>query len=214
MKKFKVNLFIDSATRKMYDLKAMDSMGRSGVPVGIASELVKGDTAIWTIVFNDMFMDGQTAFYAKFMNQMLPDFELTDINGYTIKSSDLKHRILAIDFWSITCPPCIAEMPTLNKLADSLKNKVTFLAFAPLDTKEELQHFLLKHKFNYKIIPNSSDFAKSLGLNSYPTNFVVDRQGRIVSILEGIDLDSTTRRPVFENVEKELRAVIAKEGAK
>jgi thiol-disulfide isomerase/thioredoxin len=192
VKKFKVNLFTDKETGRVYDIKIIDSIGKSGQPVQISSVATAGDTANWTIAFTREVKPTETPLYKKQFQQPFPAYTLKDIEGHMIKSSDLIGKTVLINFWSISCGPCIAEMPMLNRMVDSLGNKnIYFLAFA-LDGSDELVPFLKKHPFKYTIIPDAGKFADEVGVSGYPTNLLIDGKGVVVSVIEGIHIDKDT----------------------
>ncbi|MBC8111723.1 MAG: redoxin domain-containing protein [Verrucomicrobia bacterium] len=60
----------------------------------------------------EMFLEsGDQVFRKAHLNKPLPDFELKDMNGKIISSKDLKGKFVHINFWSVTCVPCIQEFP-------------------------------------------------------------------------------------------------------
>lgn len=63
--------------------------------------------------------------------KMIPGLNFTTINGKRYSNSDLRGKILVINFWFKGCAPCVAEMPSLNKLRNEFKDKnVLFIGFA------------------------------------------------------------------------------------
>lgn len=108
-----------------------------------------------------------------------PDFETKDINGNTIKLRDLKGKIVVINFWFTTCPPCIMEIKDLNKIANKYKkNGVVFLAVT-FDNKDKITPFLKEHPFYYKIISDATIIRK-YGINGFPTSILIDKEGKIM----------------------------------
>ncbi|MFN3316252.1 MAG: redoxin domain-containing protein, partial [Raineya sp.] len=89
------------------------------------------------------------------------DFEATTIEGEKIKLSDLKGKIVVLNFWFKACKPCIMEIPELHLLAEKYKSEnVVFIALA-LDSEEVVKEFLEKEKFGYKHIANARVIANS-----------------------------------------------------
>jgi thiol-disulfide isomerase/thioredoxin len=112
------------------------------------------------------------------VGKKFPEFKMTDINGKKWSSKELKDKIVVMNFWFVECPPCIAEMPSLNKLVEKYRNndKVIFLSVANTD-KEKLKKFLSKKEFKYHHIAReqSKDYLSDWGINGYPQNMVVNR---------------------------------------
>ncbi|MDZ7647241.1 MAG: TlpA disulfide reductase family protein [Cytophagales bacterium] len=66
-----------------------------------------------------------------------PDFISKTITGELISLTELKGKVVVINFWFTSCAPCITEMPTLNRLVEEFKYKdVVFIAFARDDVME------------------------------------------------------------------------------
>jgi peroxiredoxin len=113
--------------------------------------------------------------------QSLPAFTMRDMAGHKYTSKDLAGKIIVLNFWFIGCPPCRMEIPELNKLVEqnAKREDVVFLAVA-LDEQDAIQEFVKQHPYSYALVPNGRYVAAQYGINSYPTNLVVDRQGKVV----------------------------------
>jgi thiol-disulfide isomerase/thioredoxin len=107
-------------------------------------------------------------------------FKTTDINGNKINTRGLAGKIIVLNFWFIDCQPCRMEMPELSKLADTYKSdsSIVFLAIA-LDKKYEIEQFLKYSRFGYTIIDNGRFITDQYHINSYPTNVIVNQNGKI-----------------------------------
>lgn len=129
-----------------------------------------------------------------------PDFEVTDISGNRLSKSDLKGKILVINFWFIGCTPCEAERPLLNNLTNIYNdnNDVIFIAFAKND-KEELDSFLKEHPILYKVVPTDENYIKTkFESNAYPVNIIVDKNGKYFfnSGVSGIGISTILQRQI------------------
>lgn len=114
-----------------------------------------------------------------------PDLTLKTLDGREVRLSDLKGRVVALNFWFVNCAPCRAEMPGLNKLVDAYRGQdVEFLAVA-LDPAEAVRAFLEKHPFKYGIAPEGTAAANAFGVAVYPTHVLIDKAGRIAHFLTG-----------------------------
>lgn len=100
---------------------------------------------------------------------------------------DLKGKTTLINFWSTTCEPCIKELPYLNKLKETLGDKVNFIAIT-YDSKEKVDKFLEKHEFNFQHITDSGKELKSyFPILRNPRTFIVDKNGNIKEITGIVD---------------------------
>lgn len=108
------------------------------------------------------------------------DFSASNLKGEKIVLSQLKGKIVVLNFWYTSCVPCIREMPGLNKLVEEYKGKdVVFIAIA-LDKREAIIKFMEKHPFNYAIIPEGQVISDKYKVSGYPLNMIVDHNGNII----------------------------------
>ncbi len=107
-------------------------------------------------------------------------FSAYDMNDDLVDSKQLKGKVLVINFWFTTCPPCKQERPYLNKIVDDYKNdsNVVFIAIA-LDRKQQLEPYLKVNEFKYNVIPDGKKLADSYDVTSFPTQVIVDKEGKI-----------------------------------
>jgi peroxiredoxin len=120
-----------------------------------------------------------------YVGRKLPDFTLTDVNGNTIHSSDLKGKIVHINFWSITCAPCIEEFPELNALKEKYADSpAIFLAIAP-ESIEKVERVITKNPLDYTIVAAADAYFNELGIKGYPVNFFIKPDGTIMDVIEG-----------------------------
>ena len=96
------------------------------------------------------------------------------VNFYTAKG-----EIVVINFWATWCPPCIAEMPSLHKLHDDYKDKVTFY-FVSNEKPEAISAFLKKHDYSFKVHEPLTKYPEAFDVSSIPRTFLIDKQGNIV----------------------------------
>ena len=107
-------------------------------------------------------------------------FSAYDMNGNLVDSKELKGKVMVINFWFTTCPPCKQERPYLNKIVDDYKadSNVVFIAIA-LDRKQQLEPFLKENDFKYNVIPDGKKITDSYDVSSFPTQVIVSKEGKI-----------------------------------
>ena len=102
------------------------------VNIKIDKTITVKDSIIHSITFDitDKKEDDNfaTDLLSNFKNKKLPSFNLKTLLGEYFTSEKLKGKPTMINFWFTTCPPCIAEMPVLNKIAEKYKNEINFIA--------------------------------------------------------------------------------------
>jgi peroxiredoxin len=117
-----------------------------------------------------------------------PAFTATALSGKTYSLKDLKGKVVVLNFWSVKCPICADETPSLNALVDAYKGKdVVFLGFAH-DSRQRVEQFLKSKPFKYEIIPAGLQqmivpYGKPLGNGFYdiefPTHILINQDGII-----------------------------------
>ena len=108
-------------------------------------------------------------------------FIARDINGNKYKIKELTGKVVVINFWFIGCAPCLTEIPELNKVVEEYKDSsnVVFLAVG-LDEKDRIETFLEQKPFLYNIIDNGRYISHKYSITSYPTNLVLDKNGKVL----------------------------------
>jgi len=132
-------------------------------------------------------------------------FKTTDINRNKLNLQEMKGKIVVFNFWFINCPPCKREIPELNKLVEKYKDRtdVVFIAVA-LDDKSDLLDFLKTTPFNYQIVDGGRYITQGFGINSFPTNVVVDQNGVVQFHATGysLSLPSWIDKTIVSLIEK------------
>ena len=119
----------------------------------------------------------------------IPDFRFTDLNGKVYDKSSTKGKIVVLKCWFIHCVACVKEFPELNKLVDEnqSRNDIVFISIA-IDNKKDLQKFLNTKEFKYVVIPETENYMTSkLNISEYPTHFLIDKNGKILKVVNRID---------------------------
>jgi len=108
-----------------------------------------------------------------------PDFTLVDAKGRTWTLSDLKGQVVFINFWATWCPPCLQEMPSMQKLFTTLPpDKFKMLAILNNDKMAAAQFIAGQKGLTMPILDDSENLIGSqYGLTGLPETFIVDKQG-------------------------------------
>ncbi len=106
-------------------------------------------------------------------------WQLRDLKNDLWQFEDTKGKVVVVNFWATWCPPCVAEMPDLQRLYDAYGDKVVF-AFVASDELEKVKAFLEKKRYNLPVYFNQTTAPIELEHPTIPTTYIIDRAGKIV----------------------------------
>lgn len=111
----------------------------------------------------------------------LSGIKFKDINGKVIDLGELKGKVIFLNFWATWCPPCLAEMPSVNALHEKFKDDKD-VVFILVDADSQLlkaQKFMDKKGYQLPVYAVDSEIPEVLFKGSLPTTVVFDKAGRI-----------------------------------
>ncbi|WP_306353828.1 TlpA family protein disulfide reductase [Flavobacterium sp. '19STA2R22 D10 B1'] len=107
------------------------------------------------------------------------NWQLVNLEGEQSTLADHKGKVILINFWATWCPPCIAEMPSMQKLYTDYKDKVVFL-FVTNDDRDKVTAFMKKNNYDLPIYQYNSSVPGDLNATSIPVTYLIDKEGNIV----------------------------------
>jgi thiol-disulfide isomerase/thioredoxin len=118
----------------------------------------------------------------------VPDISFRDVKGENITLSSLKGKVVFINFWATWCPPCIAEMPSINTLYQKLAaNKNIVFLMADADGRpEQALLFLKKKNYNLPVYAATTTVPANISAGTIPTTIVLNKRGEMVYHHEGV----------------------------
>jgi thiol-disulfide isomerase/thioredoxin len=111
----------------------------------------------------------------------LTGIQFKDTKGNVVDLGGLKGKVVFVNFWATWCPPCIAEMPAVNKLYEQFKDHkdVVFLLVDADGTLEKSQQFMDKKNYDLPVYAVASHIPEVVFKGSLPTTVVFDKMGRM-----------------------------------
>jgi len=110
-----------------------------------------------------------------------PNFSVRNENGEITETSQLRGKVVFINFWASWCPPCRAEFPSVQKFYDAYKTNQN-LVFLTVNLDDELilgKNYLQKEKFTIPFLVPNSSIPKELYSGSIPATTILDKTGKI-----------------------------------
>jgi len=121
--------------------------------------------------------------------QPLPEIAFVDRDGKPLSLSQWRGRVVLLNIWATWCPPCRAEMPTLNNLQQQMGSDDFEVVALSIDKggPDVPADYMKKFNFSALKIYNDSKIKvrRALKLRGYPTTLLIDRQGREIGRLAG-----------------------------
>ena len=122
------------------------------------------------------------------------------MSGESKSLEDIKGEVVFLNFWATWCPPCIAEMPGIQRLYEEYGNKVKFILIST-EKPEVLQTFLEKKQYTFPVYIQNYQTPEIFRSNSIPTSFIISGDGNIVMKKKGAaKWNSKKIKNLFDNL--------------
>ncbi|MFQ5723660.1 MAG: TlpA family protein disulfide reductase [Terriglobia bacterium] len=125
-------------------------------------------------------------------SEPVPNFQF-ELNGRAMELADLRGQVVLLNFWATWCPPCVAEMPSLQRLHERLSDRGLFVLGVSVDTDAvAYEDFLRIHRITFANYRDPEGRISTLyGTFMYPETYIIDREGRLVrKIIGPLEWDS------------------------
>lgn len=124
----------------------------------------------------------------KVTGQAAEDFTLNDLSGKKVSLSSFKGKVVLLNFWATWCPPCRAEMPSMEKLYNRLKGRgFAVIAVATDRSAVDVKDFLKTQPLSFTIVmdDNLKVSRSRYKVFMMPTSFLIDKRGIVVDKFYG-----------------------------
>jgi thiol-disulfide isomerase/thioredoxin len=118
-----------------------------------------------------------------------PNFSLRTLDGQEITLSELKGKVVLLDFWATWCGPCKDSIPYLAQLYNINREKGIELIGMNVDKGDIgiVRHFVKSMDIPYPIIITPEDVARNFGVSALPTTILIDKKGKIRGKIVGFN---------------------------
>ncbi|TAN45078.1 MAG: TlpA family protein disulfide reductase [Nitrospirae bacterium] len=132
------------------------------------------------------------------------DFTLPDINGNKVSLSAFKGKVVILNFWATWCSSCRAEMPSLNNLYNSFRDRGLVVISVSTDKSEKaVKAFATKANLSFSVLvdKNREVSFDEYGVFGLPVTFLIDKNGLIIEKFMGeTEWDSGTMREKISRI--------------
>ena len=138
----------------------------------------------------------------RWLGERFPSLRLVDLEGEPVEIESLRGSVVVLNFWFIACPPCLAEIPRLNRVVQAYAGEgVSFFALT-FDEAPALRDFLSEIPFDYRVVSTTLDELESLSVSTYPSHLVIDAEGRVTSVITGYESGAQIRAALEAAIER------------
>ena len=141
----------------------------------------------------------------QFVNEQAKDFQLKSIDGRDVKLSELKGKVVLVNFWATWCGPCKWELPHLAEIYEKYRNSgLEILAIATDDktSRHLIPSFVKTNNLNFPVLYDEG-VEKLYGINGLPASIFIDKKGQIRFQSTGFDGPKEMARK-FETIINDL----------
>lgn len=168
--------------------------GRGSIPVVAGLLVVSAMLFLWVRISDLPTSTDNTPSSRK----DIPDLTFVDLDGKPWKLSDHRGHVVLVNFWASWCPPCRNETPGLVRLSDDYQSRGLEVAGVAMDEGglEGVRRFVREYGISYPVlIPGAGSHLMS-SIETLPTTFLIDKQGRLAAVYSGAMEEAVFRRGV------------------
>ncbi len=131
----------------------------------------------------------------------VPDDSFETFEGETTSLAAYAGEPLVVNFWASWCPPCIAEMPDLERVHQDVADEVRFIGLNTQDSLPAAEELVVETGVTYDLgLDPDGELFRAFGVTSMPSTFFVDADGRIVHRQAGLITEQQLRDLVDDHL--------------
>jgi len=133
-------------------------------------------------------------------NRTAPNFELRDVDGKVINLKEKRGKVILLNFWASWCLPCVKEIPSMNRLAESFDaDKFEIVSVNFKESPETITAFLKSVQVDFPVLIDlDGKVSNQYEIFAFPSSFVIDAQGQLrYSVNAAIEWDEPQVKEVI-----------------
>ena len=122
------------------------------------------------------------------VGRLAPNFELPGLDGKLVSLSDYRGKVVLVNIWATWCPPCIDEMPSMEKLYKELRGENFEILAISIDVQglKAVAPFMQAYKLSFPALIDTEGTIKSLySTTGVPESFIIDKEGILIKKIIG-----------------------------
>jgi peroxiredoxin len=133
-----------------------------------------------------------------------PAVTLTDLNGRSFNTAELRGKVVVINFWAAWCAPCAEEVPQFIAIQKKYQDQgLQVVGISIDDSQSELRDFYRRHNMNYPLVPGTQKIAQTYGgILGLPTTLIVGRDGRVQKKFTGTTDFTTLEHEIVQVLDR------------
>ena len=145
-----------------------------------------------------------------------PNFTLKDADGNPVNLTDYRGKVVLVNFWATWCGPCEVEIPWFVEFEQKYRDQGFAVLGLSMDDDgwKAVRPYIASHKINYRVMIASEVVSQQFGdIDSLPTSFMLDRQGRIATNHVGLVDKRDYQNEILKLLEVPKTAAVRSVGA-
>jgi peroxiredoxin len=169
-------------------------------PQVLAHRCLECSVAVW------QSLSGQSNVTSELAGQTAPDFSLQDASGKEVKLSELKGKVVLLNFWATWCHGCQREIPWFIEFEKKYGGQGLAVIGVSMDSDgwKEVRPWIKEKSVNYTVVIGSEELAKKYGLDGMPLTALVGRDGKIVDTHAGVVDRAGTEKKIRELLDSKV----------
>ena len=136
-------------------------------------------------------------------SRLAPNFELIDAKGHSLNLADKLGKVVLLNFWASWCPPCVKEIPSMNRLAESFDaDKFEIVSVNFKESPKEITDFMQKVQVDFPVLMDlDGKVSADYEIFSFPSSFLIDAKGQLrYSVNAAIEWDEPEVKKVIQTL--------------
>ena len=133
-----------------------------------------------------------------------PDLKLLSVSGDSVQLSKIPNtKLIILDFWYVSCYPCLKTTPVLNDIQNTYKDKgVKVIGIDCYDSLSRVKTYAQKHGVNYDMLIGNKQIPKMYHVGAFPTMYILDQNLKVIRVVEGysVNLKEILDAIILENL--------------